>query len=223
VDFLTNKFQKENAILLGALFLFIFLPLLVAFLWLNSVIAREVWNRRHPIDQQSKKLEKREQKSSSSDDPNGGSSQDTTSTNGSKSSKGSTKKTAMSSENISPSILMRKRRQVRMFKVILIIMIVFFICRTPQWIFTLIKLNIESTTGLYWILHYCLGFLSMMNCVLNPLLYTFLNETLKMTEQLSIGCENIRKFFENIYYKISNRDQSVTGKMEDNGGVYMGY
>lgn len=79
----------------------------------------------------------------------------------------------------------RKKRQLRMFKAIVVIMIVFFVCRLPTWVFLLIKLNGFAYGNVYWILHYSFGILSMFNCVLNPLIYTFLSETIKFTSFMS--------------------------------------
>lgn len=72
----------------------------------------------------------------------------------------------------------REIRQLRMFKAILIIMITFFICRLPTWIYLLYKLFNVANTNLHWVLQYIFGILSIFNCVLNPLLYTFLTETM---------------------------------------------
>lgn len=73
----------------------------------------------------------------------------------------------------------REIRQLRMFKVIILIMITFFVCRLPTWIFLLYKLFNIANTNFHWMLQYSLGLLSITNCVLNPLLYTFLTETIQ--------------------------------------------
>lgn len=73
----------------------------------------------------------------------------------------------------------REIRQLRMFKVIIAIMITFFVCRLPTWIFLLYKLFNIANQNIHWMLYYCLGLLSITNCVLNPLLYTFLTETIQ--------------------------------------------
>lgn len=73
----------------------------------------------------------------------------------------------------------RKTRQLRMFKVILVIMTTFFVCRLPTWIFLLIKLNRDLSSGSSWVLHFSLGMLSLANCAINPFLYTFLTETIR--------------------------------------------
>lgn len=73
----------------------------------------------------------------------------------------------------------REIRNMRMFKVIIVIMITFFVCRLPTWIFLLYKLFNVANTNLHWMLQFSFGLLSMTNCVLNPLLYTFLTETIQ--------------------------------------------
>lgn len=75
----------------------------------------------------------------------------------------------------------REIRQLRMFKAILIIMITFFLCRLPTWIYLLYKLYNDANTNLHWVLQYSFGALSIFNCVLNPLLYTFLTETIRIS------------------------------------------
>lgn len=75
----------------------------------------------------------------------------------------------------------REIRQLRMFVAILILMLTFLICRLPTWIFLLYKLYNQAKTNSLWMLHYWLGLLSITNCVLNPLLYTFLTETIQIS------------------------------------------
>ncbi|EJY57484.1 AAEL017549-PA, partial [Aedes aegypti] len=89
----------------------------------------------------------------------------------------------------SPASNNRKKRQLRMFKAIVFIMSVFFLCRLPTWIFLLIKLHGTANTNTFWMLHYTFGIMAMLNCVLNPLIYTFLGETIKVTVFLKTMCE----------------------------------
>lgn len=72
----------------------------------------------------------------------------------------------------------REIRQLRMFRVIVLLMLSFFICRLPTWIYLIYKLNYAANTNLHWVLHYSFGFLSIFNCVLNPFLYTFLSNSI---------------------------------------------
>ncbi|KAG4066527.1 hypothetical protein HA402_007163 [Bradysia odoriphaga] len=73
----------------------------------------------------------------------------------------------------------REIRQLRMFKVVIVLMITFFVCRLPTWIFLLYKLFNVANRNFHWMLQYSLGLLSITNCVLNPLMYTFLTETIQ--------------------------------------------
>lgn len=86
----------------------------------------------------------------------------------------------------------REIRQVRMFKAILLIMTVFFVCRLPTWIYLLYKLYNTANTNLHWLLHYWLGLLSIVNCILNPFLYTFLTETIQLSFTLQ---DNVKALF----------------------------
>lgn len=96
-----------------------------------------------------------------------------------------------------------------MFKVIIAIMTTFFVCRLPTWIFLLIKLNRTEVMGLpqHWVVHFSLGILSLANCAINPFLYTFLSETIRVGSHFKeavrkrLGCcfpeENYEKFNSN--------------------------
>ena len=104
------------------LFVVIFLPLLTTFLWLNTILVKEVCIRREPIQVEQRNI------------------------------------------------------QIRMLKVITLLIAVCLICRLPHWIYVLYKLS-NLTTNNYFILYYNFGILILMNCSINPFLYTFLSET----------------------------------------------
>ncbi|XP_053678503.1 orexin receptor type 2 [Anopheles nili] len=82
----------------------------------------------------------------------------------------------------------RRKRQMHMFKAIVVLMLVFFACRLPMWVFLLIKMVGEANTTAYWNLHYSFGILAMLNAVLNPLMYTFLSETIRFTLFVKAYC-----------------------------------
>lgn len=95
----------------------------------------------------------------------------------------------------------RKTRQLRMFKVIIMIMITFLVCRLPTWIFLLIKLNRDLSSSASWVLHFSFGILSLANCAINPFLYTFLTETMHFGSQVKgrlrkilcrVGCSSVQ-------------------------------
>ncbi|XP_035901742.1 orexin receptor type 2 [Anopheles stephensi] len=88
----------------------------------------------------------------------------------------------------SEAISNRRRRQIHMFKAIVVLMLVFFVCRLPMWVFLLIKMVGDANTSAYWNLHYSFGILAMVNAVLNPLMYTFLTETIRFTLFVKAHC-----------------------------------
>ena len=80
----------------------------------------------------------------------------------------------------------RKQRQIRIFKVILLLMAVFFICRLPNWVYILYKmLEYDTQQNIHWVLNYSFGIMVLLNCMLNPFLYTFLSETIRLTTFLA--------------------------------------
>lgn len=80
---------------------------------------------------------------------------------------------------------LREARHIRMFKIVFLIISIFLICRLPSWIFVLIKMySAQSTYSEYWIMHYSFGILVLLNCLLNPLIYTFLSTTLNAWDKI---------------------------------------
>jgi hypothetical protein len=171
--------QGENAYYFSIIFSFIFAPLVMTFIWMNSVVAREIWNRRHFVYK-------------------------TPQTTASSSSTSTEQKVEVSAGSAE-----RKKRQVRLFKIILLLMAVFFVCRTPSWVYTIYKLNNDSETNLEWILSYTFGIMALVNCMLNPYLYTFLSETIRLFSFLS---NVIRGLFNSLCMltKRENNETSIT-------------
>lgn len=86
----------------------------------------------------------------------------------------------------------RETKQQRMFGAILFLMNTFLICRLPTWTFLIYRLYSSAKMNTVWMLYYVFGLLSLVNCILNPLLYTFLTEII----QLVVKCVNfLRKRF----------------------------
>ncbi|CAO1413827.1 unnamed protein product [Diamesa tonsa] len=184
--YLCGSDKDENTYYFVIIFTFIFLPLLTTFLWLNSILAKEIWNRREPIQ-----VEKRPVFTVSMDDSTVVSSNTETGNNAAAASNVHNKTTKKKSQTPNESLQVnvefntkkveRKQRQIRMVKVIALLMAVFFICRLPNWIYVLYKLSNVTQKNIYWVIHYIFGILVLVNCLLNPFLYTFLSETIRLT------------------------------------------
>jgi ABC-type polysaccharide/polyol phosphate export permease len=71
-------------------------------------------------------------------------------------------------------------------------MAIFIICRVPNWVFIVFMMSDKPKENIHWILFFSFGLLAVVNCVLNPLLFTFLAETIRVTSYLS---ENFQGFF----------------------------
>lgn len=113
----------------------------------------------------------------------------------------------------------REIRQIRMFKAIMTIMIVFFVCRLPTWIFLLFKLYNVANSNFHWMLQYTFGMLSIFNCVLNPLLYTYLTETIQCS---SMFVENVKKMYvccvKESHHQEPAQDTMAAGDVEGSNG-----
>lgn len=131
--------QTDNAYYFSIIFSFIFAPMLITFVWLNSIVAKEIYTRSRIM---------REER--------------------------------CSSEKPISHHCIRRKRQVRLFKVILVLMVVFLLCRMPSWVYTIYKLNNFSDSNVHWVLSYSFGILVLLNCALNPYLYTFMSETIRL-------------------------------------------
>ncbi|XP_052861195.1 neuropeptide Y receptor type 5 [Anopheles cruzii] len=203
--------KSKNSYYFAIVFAVIFVPLLCAFCWLNGVIAKEFWKRRNPV------AAKRPKPTSTS----GGTERNTTVTTNTAVERRSPAPAALlaskctcphhqvgrsglpangqprgaetdrSGEQKNENTLNRRKRQLRMFKAIVVLMLVFFVCRLPMWIFLLIKMMGDASSNAFWSLHYSFGLLAMLNGVLNPLMYTFLSETIRFTLFVKAYCVRV--------------------------------
>lgn len=134
---------------------------------MNSVVAREIWSRRNTHHK--------------SIPPTAPSQTETTTASTSTIDVNQSKTTTT---EVPMGCAERKRRQERLFRVILLLMSVFFLCRLPTWLFLIYQLNNDSSSPIHWILYFSLGALALLNCALNPYLYTFMSETIKLVSFL---------------------------------------
>jgi hypothetical protein len=234
--------QEESANFYIIVFVFIFAPILIAFMWLNIIIAREIWKRRHAPGTQRRSKTRRAKDDSSTEEIKETDETNTSSNvrnNSSKISCGDFKNSAVSSRapvfTIQPSTQPnvethrneRQRRQMRMFKVILVLMSVFIMCRLPNWIFLLYKLSNDVSGRLNWLLLYCFAIMGLLNCMLNPLLYTFLGETIRFTSRIGGACYGLCKLCrrtrkDTSHYANNQTMFAANAPRKSDGGIYLG-
>ncbi|XP_055908608.1 tyramine receptor 1 [Eupeodes corollae] len=99
--------------------------------------------------------------------------------------------------NSAKHISTREARHLRMFAIVLILMAVFIFFRLPAWVFLIMRMYGTYTRPVHWILHFSFGILTLTSCVLNPLLYTFLAETIQYTLLMKGKLCGLRRFFGN--------------------------
>lgn len=110
-----------------------------------------------------------------------------------------------------------------MFKVVILLIALFLICRLPQWIFVLYKMYSNDVNAQkYWLLHYSLGILILINCMTNPLMYAFLATTIKFGEQLMKGIKYCSHTFAIFHFKgdLKPMETSSSSDGNENKGVY---
>lgn len=155
--------KKSLSVYYVALDVLIFLPMLTVFIWFYLKIAALIWVHRKPVTSKFNKYEKDLDDSTTS----------------------STKTTNIASSNISiisknkPKKVknLQVQKKIRTFRIVLVLVISFVLCRFPYWFYYTIRLLGKCSSNTSWNLHFTLVSLNLFNCVLNPLLYTFLNQT----------------------------------------------
>lgn len=165
-----SQFQEDNTWYFVVVLSIIFVPTLLAFVWLNTVLAQKLFNRRHltvPVEDPSKDSTESSRTTSTSV---GVVSQAKVEVK-----KSETNPTAAQSNQ-------REIRHLRMFYVLISLVTTFIALRLPAWIFLIMRIYGDYTRPVDWILHYVFGILTLASCVLNPLLYTFLTETIQYCE-----------------------------------------
>lgn len=70
----------------------------------------------------------------------------------------------------------RKVLFVRNLKLLVLFMIIFILTRLPQWLYEITVFKVDTDDQLL-IIHYSLGLLTILNCMLNPILYVSLSKT----------------------------------------------
>lgn len=158
----------------------IFFPLVLLFFWLYYHIAELVWKHRKPLATLFHKKEENSTETSTSQ-------LKTSETTTSNSMHAHLQRMTRRNKN------MHVERKIRTFKIIVVLMLVFLLCRFPYHTFSIMKLVSTYNEHKHWIITYVLNGLVLLNCALNPFLYTFLNPTLNVL--LKIHKILIKDFF----------------------------
>ncbi|XP_030375564.1 neuropeptide Y receptor type 4 [Scaptodrosophila lebanonensis] len=175
------------------LFGIIFLPCIVGFIWLNAIIARQLWLRRHQQqriqqDQQHQHLKCRMHKAPLDMSPgllmglllpctmmtalSVALPVDVTTLP-------STWATKATPPTQTPAAAARESRHRQMVLVVVLMMAVFICLRLPAWIFLIMRLYGSFSTPVDWLLYFSFGVLNLTSCALNPLFYTYLLQTIR--------------------------------------------
>ncbi|XP_017778879.1 PREDICTED: uncharacterized protein LOC108564367 [Nicrophorus vespilloides] len=144
--------MKKNQLLIYQICMcaLVFSTLLILFVWLYYNVAKIVWRHRKPVSQYSS----------------------------------STLEMSSSSTSELTTVTMKRKnvnveRKIRTFKIIITLVIVFILCRAPYWIVSICKLMDFFLERDNWVMLYSFNGLALLNCALNPFLYTFLQFTLQ--------------------------------------------
>ncbi|KAL1497617.1 hypothetical protein ABEB36_008546 [Hypothenemus hampei] len=76
-------------------------------------------------------------------------------------------------------------KKIRSFKIVVALIIAFIGCRAPYWIHMLYQQVNTVDKNLLWNFRFSAISLYLLNCVLNPLLYTYLNVTISICRKIS--------------------------------------
>lgn len=82
-------------------------------------------------------------------------------------------------------------RKIRTFKIMIFLILVFFLLRSPHWIYKSIIYSYESMDRGDWLLNFALSSVALLSCTINPFLYSFFPETMARMEKV---CKAIRDF-----------------------------
>lgn len=172
-----------NVIVLGL----IFLPCIVAFVFLNATIARQLWRRRHQQQQQHLQAHKSEPRFVHLvNQPETTYAMMTAFSVAASLEKLPLSQTLTQSppKALSAAAAARVARHRRMVRVVIMMMAAFICLRLPAWIFLLMRLYGSFSSPVDWLLYFVFGLLNLTSSALNPLFYTFLTQTIRVLSQL---------------------------------------
>ncbi|KAG5877974.1 hypothetical protein JTB14_032235 [Gonioctena quinquepunctata] len=185
----------------------IFLPIVSIFIWFYFKIAVLIWKHRKPFS--ARFTNKCENKIDSED-----------------ASSSTTKTTTLTSSISSSRPPMKKgrnihvERKIRTFRIVLVLMVSFAFCRLPYWCYYILRLVGTQTSETSWNVNFTLIALNLLNCALNPLLYTFLNETINVIKMINdFMCKVCCCCFSNDEFDPFERENAFPRETHDSGKI----
>nr|XP_032293005.1 alpha-2 adrenergic receptor [Drosophila virilis] len=174
----------------------VFVPCIVAFVFLNATIARQLWQLRH----QQRNLQQQQQQQREQDQPrfvhllNKPETTYAMMTAFSVAASFDMSTAQLTGlppplplplpEKLSPAAAARVARHRRMVRVVLLMMGAFMCLRLPAWTFLLMRVYGSFSSPVSWLFYFSFGLLNLTSCALNPLFYTFLPQTIRVLSKL---------------------------------------
>ncbi|XP_064537949.1 5-hydroxytryptamine receptor 1E [Drosophila montana] len=180
----------------------VFVPCIVAFVFLNATIARQLWQRRHQQRnlQQQQKEQQREQEQQQEQPrfvhllskPETTYAMMTAFSVAASFDMSTAQLAGLTPpppttplpEKVSPAAAARVARHRRMVRVVLLMMGAFICLRLPAWTFLLMRVYGSFSSPVSWMFYFSFGLLNLTSCALNPLFYTFLPQTMRVLSKL---------------------------------------
>lgn len=181
--------QTQVGIYNGVTLSLVFVPCIVAFIFLHVTIAQQLWQRRHQL----RSLKRQQQQQPMWLDYPLGNRETAYAVMSAFSvaacvhtSAAQMTQQPQQERKMTPAAVARVARHRRMVKVVLLMMGAFICLRLPAWIFLMMRVYGSFSSPLSWMFYFSFGLLNLTSCALNPLFYTFLPQTLRVLSQLKL-------------------------------------
>lgn len=149
----------------------IFVPLIFTFLWLYYKVARLIWRHRKPL---SSIFHKKEENSTTETSITHLKVTDGNTTNTGGTFEMHLKKLNGNKKNI------HAEKKIQTFRIIIVLIVIYVLLRLPYHIFNILKVVGTYNEPVHWVITYLLTGFVLLNCALNPFLYTFLKSTIRV-------------------------------------------
>ncbi|KAF7282089.1 QRFP-like peptide receptor [Rhynchophorus ferrugineus] len=156
----TPNTKRELTSYYIAMNLLFFFPIISMFFWFYYKIALLIWRHRKPISH------------SNNHDPIENSSI-------SKISPLPRVKSFVKKRNV------QMERKMRTFKIVLVLIFAFIGCRMPHWLYMVCNLLKDISGKSAWNIRFSFISLNLLNCALNPFLYTYLSQTIYVCRKIN--------------------------------------